>query len=287
MRSYEYIKARQLCWAWRHGKRLGGQFRNDSDPTQADRGEKLFVYDLDDNLFEPLTPEARAEFESGDGGELGGRMHAVHSSSALVVDVFDYWRKRGLFAEIAGALRVPSVGITGMRFEAKFSIHDQFNRAPNLDVVIDYDGRGGLKATAIESKFNEPYGGGPMRGLNEAYLRNEELWSDFPNLRRIAEEISPENTRFTALDVPQLIKHVLGLKRAYGVEGFRLLYLWCDAPGREAVKHAEEIEEFAQCLESDGVHFQSLTYQDVIWSLAKNQRARHREFVDHLTERYL
>jgi len=93
MSPCEYIKARQLCWAWRHGKSLGGQFRNDPDPAQAGRGEKLFVYDLDDNLFEPLTPEVREEFEAGDGQELNGRgMHAVHSSSALVVNIFGYWR---------------------------------------------------------------------------------------------------------------------------------------------------------------------------------------------------
>jgi len=174
-----------------------------------------------------------------------------------------------------------------MRFEAQFPIHDQFNRAPNLDVVIDYDGKSGLKATAIESKFNEPYGNWPREGLCEVYLQHEELWSDLPNLRRLAEELSPENTQFVALDAPQLIKHVLGLKRAYGVKGFRLLYLWYDAPGREVVQHAEEIEEFTEILKSDGVQFQILTYQDVIWNLVKNQRCEHQKVVDYLTERYL
>lgn len=61
MSPYEYLKARQICWASRHGKRLGGQFRRDPDPAQAGRGEKLFAFDLDENLFEPLSPEARSE----------------------------------------------------------------------------------------------------------------------------------------------------------------------------------------------------------------------------------
>src|SRR5947209_419306 len=126
MNPYAYITRRQTLWALRHGKRLGGQFRHDPDPVQVERGEKVFTFDLDDNLFEPLMPQALEEFEAGDGGELEGRMNAVHSSSATAVNVFHYWRSRGLLAEIAKACRIPSTSITGMRFEAKFPIHDQF-----------------------------------------------------------------------------------------------------------------------------------------------------------------
>jgi hypothetical protein len=287
MSPYEYLKARQICWGLRHDKRLGGQFRHDPDPAQAERGEKLFTFDLDDNLFEPLSPEARSEYEAGDGGELEGRMNAVHSSSALVVNAFHYWRARRLYAEIARALRIPSTGLAGMRFEAKFPIHDQFLKSPNLDVVFDYDVPGVCKAVAVESKFNEPYGGWEKKGLKTVYLDHPEFWSDLPNLHEIARQVSPDDTRYVHLDAPQLIKHTLGLKAAYGKRGFRLVYLHYDVPGRQGVKHAEEVDEFARCLERDGVQFQRLTHQDVIWSLAKNERHRHRVFVDYLAERYL
>jgi len=54
---------------------------------------------LDDNLFVPLSPETRAKFSGGDGGELGrygkrDSMQALHSSSALTCNVFEYRRAR-------------------------------------------------------------------------------------------------------------------------------------------------------------------------------------------------
>lgn len=288
MNPYNYITRRQVLWALRHGKRLGGQFRDHPDPAQADRGEKLFTFALEDNLFEPLSPEARAEFEAGDGEELAsGKMNAVHSSSAAAVNVFHYWRSRGMLAEIARACRVPSTAIRGMRFEAKYPVHDQFKTPPNLDVVIDYAPTNPLKATAIECKFNEPFGGWEKKGLKPVYLDREEFWADLPNLRELAGHVSPDNTRFVALDAPQLIKHTLGLKWAHGRSGFRLVYLYYDVPGPEAVRHAEEVAEFARVMGRDGVMFQSITYQDVILSLARHQRVDHGAIVDYLAGRYL
>jgi hypothetical protein len=50
----------------------------------------------DDNLFEPLLSEVKGNFEEADGGELSGKpckMQAVHSSSALGVNIFQYWKR--------------------------------------------------------------------------------------------------------------------------------------------------------------------------------------------------
>ena len=287
MSPYSYITRRQTLWAARHGKILGSQYRDHADTAQAQVGEKLFTLALDENLFEPLMPEAREEFEAGDGEELEGKMNAVHSSSAIGVNVFHYWRSRGLLPEIARACRVPSTQIAGLKFEAKYPIHDRFMKSPNLDVVIEYAPANALKATAIECKFNEPFGGWAKRGLKPIYLEHDEFWADLPNLRELAGQVSPDNTRFVALDAPQLIKHTLGLMRAHGRSGFRLLYLHYDVPGPEAVRHSEEISEFARVMGRDGLMFQSRTYQDVILSLAKHQRVGHEAFVDYLVERYL
>ena len=287
MTPYDYIKQRQVLWALRYKKRLGGQFRHDPDTKKAERGEKLFTFDLVDNLFEPLSQEAVHEFENGDGGELNGRMNAVHSSSAVAVNVFHYWRSRRLWDPVAKALNVPSREIKGMRFEAKFSIHDEFQRSPNLDVVIDCAPRNVLRATAIECKFDEPYGGRKKKGLNPVYLEHDEFWTDLPNLRELADQLPPENTRFGFLDAPQLVKHVLGLKRAYGKRGFRLVYLWYNVPGTEAVRHAAEVAEFSEFLGRDEIAFQTLTYQEVILNLTRSQREKHTAFIDYLVERYL
>ncbi len=201
MSPYDFIKHRQILWALRHDKHLGGQFRHDPDPIQVERGEKLFTFNLDDNLYEPLMPEARREFERGDGDELGGKMHAVHSSSATGVNFFHYWRQRGLFAEAAKSIRVPSTGIMGIRFEAQFPIHPEFAKAPNLDLVIDYAPSGVLKATAIECKFNEPFGGWEKKGLKPSSTssttssgRNSQTSGLSPNRSRRTTPGSPPST---------------------------------------------------------------------------------------------
>jgi hypothetical protein len=52
---------------------------------------------LEENLFQPLNAETKAEYKAGSGNELGsvdkpGDMYSLRSSSALVCNVFDYWR---------------------------------------------------------------------------------------------------------------------------------------------------------------------------------------------------
>ena len=97
-----------------------------------------YTESLEDNLFVALSDETVAEFVSGDGGELGehgkrGKMQALHSSSALACNVFEYWRGRDAVA-LSGALGV-AAGIGSIGFERKFPTGLQ-GYAPNLDVVL-------------------------------------------------------------------------------------------------------------------------------------------------------
>ena len=50
---------------------------------------------MEDNLFEPLSAEARREYEQGQGDELQQNMRAVHSSSALACNELWYSGKKG------------------------------------------------------------------------------------------------------------------------------------------------------------------------------------------------
>jgi hypothetical protein len=106
-------------------------------------------------------------------------------------------------------------------------------------------------------------------------------------LRAFAERISPDDRDFKHLHPAQLVKHVLGLKRQFGRDGFRLLYLWYDVLGKEGTKHREEVEEFAAVAEQDQIRFQSVTYQELIAKMDRLFRAEHPAYVRYLTERYL
>jgi len=90
---------------------------------------------LDQNLFEPLEERTRDQFNNGNGNEIQGtlenpaKMQALHSSSALAVNIFQYWQKRGLCNEIAAACGFCNKGskfISQIDFERKYPIKTSF-----------------------------------------------------------------------------------------------------------------------------------------------------------------
>jgi hypothetical protein len=76
MKAYEYILAKQIHWALNQGISLVG--------SRGKRGRGAYTHILEENLFEPLDPDVRKHFETGDGGEIIGsrnkpaKMLAVH-----------------------------------------------------------------------------------------------------------------------------------------------------------------------------------------------------------------
>src|SRR5438309_8302770 len=91
------------------------------------------------NLRAALSPQARQAFERGDGGELKDRasrpakMRALHSSSALAVNVFDYWTTSDP-APLGGALDL-GLEVRSLRFEAQFPTGPDGN-PPNLYLAV-------------------------------------------------------------------------------------------------------------------------------------------------------
>jgi hypothetical protein len=63
MDGYQYILAKQTEWAKNNGLDLIG--------SKADRGRPMYTRNLDQNLFQPLLPDVRTSFATGDGSELG------------------------------------------------------------------------------------------------------------------------------------------------------------------------------------------------------------------------
>lgn len=295
-RAYSHILLRQERWAMNQGIALIG--------SQGTRGRRLYTPTLGENLFQPLRLQTRTDIMAGDGGELVGtgnrpaKMQALHSSSALGVNIFDYWNEPSKVPDIAAACgfcRQPvrpvgtsasSPGSPQIRFEQKFDFGEGFTRESNMDVLIT-GASAHFKAFAVECKFTEAYSSRRHPGLKPKYLAADRLWTNLLNLRKLAISISPDDNDFHHLHPAQLVKHVLGLTHRYGKTGFRLLYLWYDGLGAAGARHRDETTQFGEVARSDGVKFHSLTYQELFATLVQYGTDSDNEYLKYLTSRYL
>jgi len=133
----------------------------------------------------------------------------------------------------------------------------------------------------IEDFVNNP------SGIRPKYLSLEEIWKDIPNIYDLAKSICPDDNKFFYLHPAQLVKHILGLKKEFRKEGFRLLYLWYDVLGEEGAVHRKEIEAFSEVTRSDGVKFHALSYQELIVKLSNEYRSEHGKYIKYISSRYL
>lgn len=288
MKAYDFIIEKQVQWALNKGINLIG--------SKGERGKPIYTEKLEQNLFEPLRLEVVEFFNKGKGGELDGepcKMQAVHSSSALAVNIFQYWMDNP--SEIAVACELCEVNskiCQKIVFEGIFPIGKNFGTPPHIDVVIYNSDNFHIKLFAIEIKFTEPYHSkwniNSKSHFSPQYFKNKDIWDEMSNLFELAKDINSQKKIFKYLNATQLIKHILGLKNKIGEkQNFRLLYLWYDAFGEEEKKHREELEEFAKIAKKDGIKFHSMTVQELIIKLAKRYRKEHLEYIKYLTERYL
>ena len=285
MHASEYIVERQFSWARRHGVPIDNAG---------------YAANVNDNLFLPLTAAAVLDFQAGAGCELEKHMRAAHSSSALVANVFDYWRLYGNIGPIMSAIcpALKDYTILEIRFEARCPINWLAPPLvpvipPHLDVVISFRDSAEpevTKAIAIESKFGELYTQ-DQGSFADRYLapENTGIWTGLEPLREVANQIRQGQLLFRSLKVSQLIKHVLGLNSQFhGTRNFELIYLWYPAPGPEAVDHEEEIGRFEKMIQTCNprVNFRSITYQDLLHALTKANGDAHGAYIDYLSERY-
>lgn len=288
MKGTKYIQTKQIQWALRSGIALTG--------SQAGKGLNIYTRCVDDNLFEPMTQETINQIKAGDGGELrdsknnAAKMRALHSSSAIGVNFFQYPKSQNKVSQIAHACRLCNSGNTSsvdVNFEKKYPISNTFSTSPNIDVVIENDENSRFRVYAIECKYSEAYGSYKHSGVDPKYLSLGTLWKNIPNTLDLARRISPNDNEYKYLHSAQLIKHILGLKKKYGKTAFRLLYLWYDVLGEEGNRHRNEIEKFTSVVKSDGIIFSSITYQEVITNLSSSCYSGNEKYINYLSDRYL
>lgn len=249
-----------------------------------------YVDEAKDNLFDQMHPETAREFGRGSGGELRrsnrGRppkFLALHSSSALACNVFDYWRARDL-SSLQAALEL-SEPITKLAFEAQFSTGLR-GEPPNLDVALTHPSG---RITALECKFTEPFS---SRRKSPAFKPKYfpdgvPVWQQYglSRLAVLADRMQRGKASYSYLDAAQLMKHALGLQvQTHGQ--FMLVYIYMGGTTEGDVRHAEEIADFEGNVGAD-IAFTSITYDTLVSRMASLVGTEHKRYFDYLVARYL
>lgn len=247
-----------------------------------------YLDSVDANLREPLSPSTRAAFEQGSGSELRGRgsapakMRALHSSAVLAVNVFDHWTRTDA-SPLLDVLGVEGA-LESLRFEAQFPTGLPGN-PPNLDVALEL--RSG-RVVAIESKFTEWL---TAKRASRAPFKQKyfdggiELWArqHLPRCQRLAAALMDGSERFRFLDVPQLLKHALGLATQRPGK-FALHYLYFDVESPAGQAHRSEIDR-ARDLIGDDLELGALSYQD-LYGRFRGRAGVDPGYLDYLGRRY-
>lgn len=279
--SADWVSALQRAWAVRNGHAL-----------LAPSGKySCYVKKLEDNLaLGWLGVRTRADFMRGGGyelsrkGESAPKMQALYSSSAMAVNVFDYWRENGDMGVPVKACGLPGGDITDIEFEWKQSVPGGRSFCPNVDAWIRY--ADGLIA-GVECKMVEPYRD-KHDAFKSAYLEKKEQWRGWSNVRRQAERLNRDGPRFVHLDETQLITRLLALRAATGSpDTLRLVYLWYDVPVPAGERHRREAGHFGNVLKRDGIPFISVTCQEIVDRLQKVAAPKHVDYVSWMAKRYI
>jgi hypothetical protein len=245
-----------------------------------------FVRDLDANLRKPLSAETHAAYLRG--SELmprrtkPARIAALHSSGALVANVFDYWCGRDT-APLAAALGCGREH-AAVSFEEPIPTGVE-GEPPLVDVMLRWSSG---RCVAFESKFCEWLTRRPRNkaAFKPKYFPAERaLWLEhgLPDCQRLAEQLHTGARRFKHLHVAQLLKHALGLARAGGAS-VEVRYLYYDWTGPQGAVHREEVECFAALVGRE-IGFAASTYQQ-LYAALRREPFVDASYLEYLRSRY-
>lgn len=211
----------------------------------------------------PLSPPTLAEFQR-ENAELRERqtippkLHALHSSAALAINVFEHWRK-GDASPLLQPLYIDSA-LKSLAFEQPFPTHLP-GTPPNVDVALELASGA---VVAIESKFTEWLT--PKRTNRPAFRPKYfeggvKRWATagLPGCQKLAAALMQGTERFKLLDAAQLLKHALGLATQRPGR-FSLYYLFYDTGCPLSAVHREEIVRFTARAGAE-LGFRAIAYQ--------------------------
>lgn len=243
---------------------------------------------VEQNLFQPLNKTTKRAFENGSGSELEdtlsrpAKMKALHSSSALAVNFFDYWVDRDL-SVLSASLGLQSK-INSIKFEEQFPT-GLIGNPPNLDVVLELQDE---KVIGIESKFSEwltPKSKSVPSFKAKYFSDGQKRWKNLglPEAQKLAEAIYNGEEIFVYLDAPQLLKHALGMATKLG-NRFSLIYIYFDWDSAESALHRQEIDRFAALID-EVLGFKAMSYQKLFSTMNTIGNADE-QYMSYLSQRY-
>lgn len=286
MKVYDHIIKQQQIWA--------------SDKLERSARNPNYLNNLNDNLFLTLPEHVTSQLINGAGKELPpydagsgkfqcanesnvvAKMLALHSSSALVCNVFCYWYSQNSLTPLEKALGLNN-SILDFNIEVKMKT-GLTGIPPHLDVVF----KCADMVYGIESKFTEPYKILKKKISMGTVSYTPALWKDknLPKCAEIVQKIISGKLDgvFKTLDAPQLLKHSLGLANNH--KHFSLMYFWFEVTGSEESKqHQSEIIEFSKMV-GDEISFRPTSYQGFFTSLKTECAGLHESYIDHIEQRY-
>lgn len=216
------------------------------------------------------------ELRGGAGDELRMKFCAVHSSAALAVNSFAYFKKHPSYLYLLGR-----TNFARPRFERQCPT-GLGGTPPNIDVWLE----GKTEVIAVESKLLEYFTAKEAR-YSDSYKREvlncEDCWWNVLEASKVA------GKRY--LDVGQLVKHYLGLRRFMSASQYgevTLLYLFWEPLNADSIdvcrKHREEIQTLSSQVHGSHIHFKSMTYSQ-LWN-EWNQLTELQTHVMNLRDRY-
>ncbi len=244
-------------------------------PHQAP-DQKGYVTAAEQNLLPGIDIVTfKQDLSGGSGNELESKFLAVHSSSALAVNTFALWKTDPQSYTLCNI-----TGFNQLTFEKKCRTGLR-GTPPNLDVLLECE----TAVVGIESKFLEHLTRKKPK-FSPSYSRDklpqiEDLWWKALGHYRNAPQ--------QHLDVAQLIKHYLGIRKQCAHKDTKvLLYLFWEPENAlelpEFRKHREEIREFASRIDGGSVRFEAMSYPELWnnWNVRKDLSAH----VANLRRRY-
>lgn len=214
-----------------------------------------------------LLPGVRMEqfvedLQQGDGNELKMKFCAAHSSTALAINCFAWFRDNSRLSQLS---LLGKTGARDLRFERKCPIFTA-GTAPHLDVWVEYE----QETIAVESKLTEyfkktqPKFSKAYEGLAPPGLSEPCWW----NLYQQSKQSEP-----SYLDRAQLLKHYFGLRKFQQQERFpgqvTLLYLFWEPTNWIQIEacraHRREAQEFSEAVAGSQVRFRWMPYAQ-LWA---------------------